>query len=149
MKTLLNYYAPGTLTLSSRKASSKKLYDCFDTPVAADILFNKKKIYGGAIRKRKGFFLFQGTLQGKVIEENRKEIIEGITYKMENLFEFKDFNIDQVIMKEAKKLTKEKYRSDEWNVGRKKTEDRGQKAEKKLDTEIKREKGKKNAGTQN
>jgi lipoate-protein ligase A len=120
MKSLLDSVPPDTIELSRRNKSKQKYYNCFDTPAAADITYKKKKIYGGAIRKRKKHFLFQGTLQEDAILQNKTKVMENAVNLIKSAFsDVKETALPDEIMKEAKKLENEKYRQDAWNYPKK------------------------------
>ena len=51
-------------------AVNEPLMDCFSTPVNMDILYNGKKVLGGALRKFGGKMLYQASLQAEDARSN-------------------------------------------------------------------------------
>ncbi len=98
------------LEILTKSASKSRFYNCFDLPVSADILHRGKKIYGGAIRKKKKGFLFQGTLQGEMILRNKKIITQKTVSLLKDIFpDMEESDIPKDIMEKAEKLAREKY----------------------------------------
>ena len=116
MKSLSSVSKTNHLELVKKNRPLDRHYNCFDTPVIEDILFKDKKVYGGAIRKRKGSFLFHGTIQGSIVK-NRKEIMKTFISSANEYFsKINDFKLSKSMIAQAKKLAKDKYNSDEWNM---------------------------------
>ncbi|MBN1522748.1 MAG: hypothetical protein JW928_09485 [Candidatus Aureabacteria bacterium] len=119
-KAFSEFIPMGDIELTRNQAFRKKLYDCFESPVSGDILLKQKKIYGGALRKKGGAFLFQGTIQEPSLEKASRELMAHITEKLMSLFKnCTEAGFPHGIMQEAEQLARKRYLLDEWNIGKK------------------------------
>ena len=79
---------------------------CFESPALNDILHGRRKICGGAMRRGKEGFLYQGTLYGNFTALSLAH----------SLFASADiFNPDEEVMLLCARLAEEKYGTEGWN----------------------------------
>lgn len=95
---------------------SKPSQACFEHPVCFDLMANGKKILGGAIRKKKGVLLYQGSIQIDKFD-CFKSLIELFVLKFEPLINvsFLKYQLSDLEIKNAENLKKNKYQTSEWN----------------------------------
>ncbi len=102
----------------SRKNSASKESHCFSNPVQYDILVDNKKIVGGAMSRKKGAFLYQGSLQFVKLSDN-ESIIKFQNILLSFLAEELDFDISGINdyskqIKKADMLSVQKYQNGDW-----------------------------------
>ena len=79
---------------------------CFQSPVSDDILHEGRKICGGALRRGRDGFLYQGSLHGDFSPTSLAESLAGSV-----VF----FNPGEELLREAELLETEKYGTEVWN----------------------------------
>ncbi|MFC1484875.1 biotin/lipoate A/B protein ligase family protein [bacterium] len=108
--------------------NNKKLgdYNCFEDPVIFDIMLLDNKIVGGAQKRRKGFFLHQGTISLPEFDINNKNF-EFLYYVGELIkkafeeyfcFRFSEYKFTDHEEKEVRLLWENKYTQNFWNMKR-------------------------------
>ncbi|MBO4556844.1 MAG: lipoate--protein ligase family protein [Elusimicrobiales bacterium] len=90
---------------------------CFSKPVSLDILYNGKKVLGGALRKLGTRMLYQGSFQFPAARQrqyyHRRVITEALGEEFGLCWTVKDFSPD--LIEKTKNLTEEKYTTEKWN----------------------------------
>ena len=90
---------------------------CFSKPVNLDILYNGKKVLGGALRKIGKRMLYQGSFQfpGARKRQNyhRRVITEALAEEFGLCWTIK--NLSEELIERTRQLTEEKYKTKEWN----------------------------------
>jgi lipoate-protein ligase A len=84
-------------------------YNCFASPVRADVMINGRKIAGAAQRRTRRGLLQQGSIQGVVVANGLAERFAGTLSANRNQLE-----IDENILKRARELAEQKYGSHSW-----------------------------------
>lgn len=119
-----SYHRIHTLILNTLRASgvhadfyqsdSKEtsFHACFQQPVPNDIMFNKKKILGGAQLRRKGFLLYQGTLQWQENNPNPNDFLEA--FNQDQMFTLQMFQELEVKLSSYLPDLYDKYQSKRW-----------------------------------
>ena len=79
---------------------------CFQSPVLDDILHDGRKICGGALRRGRDGFLYQGSLHGDFSALSLAKSLDGSV-------DF--FNPGKDLLREAELLETEKYGTEAWN----------------------------------
>ncbi|HBE89120.1 MAG TPA: hypothetical protein DDW67_08285 [Elusimicrobia bacterium] len=97
-------------------AVNAPVMDCFSKPVSLDILYNGKKVLGGALRKFGGRMLYQASLQTEDARtgaaRHEAAIAEGLAAELQADWEKAPLAEDALARAGA--LAEEKYRSAEW-----------------------------------
>jgi lipoate-protein ligase A len=97
-------------------AVSAPAMDCFSKPVPLDILYNGKKVLGGALRKFGGHMLYQASLQTGDARtgaaRHEAAIAEGLSAGLGT--EWEKVPLAEDAGSRAAALAEEKYRSPEW-----------------------------------
>lgn len=101
----------------SSYAINNPVMDCFSKPVSMDILYNGKKVFGGALRKIDDYMLYQASVQ---IEDARNNCIfhaSIITNALSKEFEINwtDIDVSKTQLEKIKELSLSKYKTVEWN----------------------------------
>jgi lipoyl(octanoyl) transferase len=100
---------PGRITRWKRAAVNASGYNCFATPVRADVMIDGRKIAGAAQRRTRHGLLQQGSIQGVVIANDLAEqFARNLSANRCRL------EIDEKILKRAQELAQQKYGSDAW-----------------------------------
>lgn len=106
--------------LNEKTASYKTdnpVMDCFATPVNLDILYNGKKVLGGALRKFGDYMLYQASFQAPDARSNaafhRNTIIKALG--MEFGLSWRSAGFAGPETEKVKALARSKYASGEWN----------------------------------
>jgi len=90
---------------------------CFSKPVTLDILYNDRKVLGGALRKFGKRMLYQGSFQcsgaRRRISFHRRVITEALADQFGLEWQTRQFSKDMLDL--TFKLAREKYRTEEWN----------------------------------
>ncbi|HAH31902.1 MAG TPA: hypothetical protein DCL44_06270 [Elusimicrobia bacterium] len=98
-------------------AVNDPLMDCFSTPVNMDILYNGKKVLGGALRKFGGRMLYQASLQAEDARSNagfhKNTILKA--FGSEFGLNWHAAGADDKTLKGLKNLARTKYFSTAWN----------------------------------
>jgi lipoate-protein ligase A len=103
---------PGRFSASvaaRRAAISNAGYNCFTTPVRADVMINGRKIAGAAQRRTRRGLLHQGSIQGIDIGNDLAERFAQALSA--NCCERK---VDEEILELARKLAHQKYGAESW-----------------------------------
>src|SRR4029077_2310872 len=103
---------PGRFSASvaaRRAAISNAGYNCFTTPVRADVMINGRKIAGAAQRRTRRGLLHQGSIQGIDIGNDLAERFAQALSA--NCYERK---VDEEILELARKLAQQKYGAESW-----------------------------------
>lgn len=79
---------------------------CFQSPVLNDILHDGRKICGGALRRGRDGFLYQGSLHGDFPALSLAKSLDGSVGF---------FNLGGGLLREAELLEREKYGTEQWN----------------------------------
>lgn len=90
---------------------------CFSKPVTLDILYNNKKVLGGALRKTGTKMLYQGSFQfpgARKRQAFHKRVISSALAE-EFKIEWKTAHFSEEMSEELQKLATGKYRTKEWN----------------------------------
>lgn len=85
-------------------------YECFQKPVAGDVVADGRKLAGGAQRRNKSGLLHQGSIAAKIAADQLRRGFEetlGVT--------FEEYNPTDAETALAEKLVGEKYATDAWN----------------------------------
>jgi lipoate-protein ligase A len=94
---------------ASRTGISDAGYNCFTTPVRADVMIDDRKVAGAAQRRTRHGLLQQGSIQGIDIEIGLAERFAQALSA--NCCERK---VDEAILKLARKLAQQKYGTESW-----------------------------------
>jgi len=100
------------------KINSSKESLCFSSPVQYDIMLDKQKIVGGAMSRKKGAFLYQGSLQfvksidNKLIKEIQKLLFSYLAKALD--FEIVGIKDNLQSIKKAEMLSIQKYQNIDW-----------------------------------
>jgi lipoate-protein ligase A len=91
--------------------------DCFSKPVPMDILYNGKKIFGGALRKFDNYMLYQASIQIENARDKCNFHSERIANALSKEFEINwtSFDVSQSQSEKIKELSVLKYKTVEWN----------------------------------
>ncbi len=91
--------------------------DCFAKPVNLDIMYNKKKVLGGALRKFGDYMLYQASFQAPDARSNaafhRDIIIKALG--LEFGLSWRSAIFSELEINKIKNLALSKYRTSEWN----------------------------------
>jgi lipoate-protein ligase A len=91
--------------------------NCFAKPVNMDILYNGKKVLGGALRKFGDHMLYQASFQAPDARKNaalhRNAVIKALGGEFGLLWE--NTGVRPEALARAEQLAAAKYRSPEWN----------------------------------
>ena len=91
--------------------------ECFARPVSLDILYNDKKVLGGALRKLGSRMLYQGSFQypGARKRQNfhRRVIAEALSEEFGISWQERPFTAE--LLDKTEELAAGKYRTDGWN----------------------------------
>lgn len=97
--------------ISNLKSALRGGYECFQAPVAGDVVADDGgKLAGGAQRRGKNGMLHQGSIAAKVTIE---QLVEGFRDVLGA--DFTDYTLTPEETALAEKLTREKYSTDAWN----------------------------------
>jgi len=112
---LLHHAVCSALTLPSSLFSLRSVhrggYECFQNPVAGDVVAaDGAKLAGGAQRRGKNGMLHQGSIAAKV---NAEQLIQGFRDVLRAEFVPYELTTDECAL--AEKLTREKYATGVWN----------------------------------
>ena len=92
------------------------IMECFKKPVDMDLLYNGKKVLGGALRKFSDYMLYQASLQFENarndFEKHSKIITKGLSKKFN--IEFKNFELNKDYYSIINKKKEEKYINKTW-----------------------------------
>jgi len=92
------------------------IMECFKKPVDMDLLYNGKKVLGGALRKFSDYMLYQASLQFENarndFEKHSKIITKGLSKKFN--IEFKNFELNKDYYSIISKKKEEKYINKTW-----------------------------------
>lgn len=91
--------------------------DCFSKPVPMDILYNGKKVFGGALRKFDNYILYQASVQFENARNNSAFHSQIIANALSKEFEINWTSVDisQTQLEKIKELALLKYKTIEWN----------------------------------
>lgn len=97
-------------------AVNTPVMDCFSKPVSLDILYNGKKVLGGALRKFGDHMLYQASLQTEDARtgaaRHEAAIAEGLAAALGT--DWSEAPLADAARERAAALAEEKYRSAEW-----------------------------------
>lgn len=97
--------------LSHLKSTPRGDYECFQNPVAGDVVSNDgAKLAGGAQRLGKSGMLHQGSIAAKVAVEQLTQGFREVLHA-----EFQPYELTENERALAEKLMSEKYSTDTWN----------------------------------
>ena len=98
-------------------AVNDPVMNCFAKPVNMDILYNGKKVLGGALRKFGDYMLYQASFQAPDARQNaqlhRNAVIKALGAEFE--LEWENTAAAPEMLKRAAELAEAKYRSAAWN----------------------------------
>lgn len=91
--------------------------DCFSKPVDKDILYNGKKVLGGALRKLGDYMLYQASFQAPDARSAAKRHKNAIIKALGEEFGLKweSAAIPPEALERTRRVAREKYRADGWN----------------------------------
>ena len=100
-----------------KKNYKKNSHACFSYPVLSDLMYQNQKVLGGAQLRRRGYVLYQGSMQLKELLIDRKDFIENVkdcVMKHFNLrFKYID-DLDSILEQDELNHLNGKYCSKEW-----------------------------------
>jgi lipoate-protein ligase A len=97
--------------LSNLKSTPRGEYECFQNPVAGDVVADDgAKLAGGAQRRGKSGMLHQGSIAAKVTVE---QLTQGFQEVLDAGFQPYELTAEERAL--AEKLMREKYSTDAWN----------------------------------
>lgn len=104
-------WSPGT-------SSPGAVADCFTGPTPMDLVHEDgRKFLGGALRRRKGLGLYQGSLRpegfGVPADRLRRAVLDGLSLEWSATFMPQD--ADDRTLDEVERLRSERYATDDWN----------------------------------
>ncbi|MBI4347958.1 MAG: hypothetical protein HY553_13960, partial [Elusimicrobia bacterium] len=99
-------------------AAAGRPTDCFTGPSPMDLVHEDgRKFLGGALRRKRGVGLYQGSLRPEglfaPVERLRKAILDGLSLEWRTAFMPKE--IDEPTLTAAEALRSERYVRDDWN----------------------------------
>ena len=98
-------------SLATLHAPARGQYECFQNPVAGDVVTDDgAKLAGGAQRRGKNGLLHQGSIAGSVSAE---QLVQGFRQVLRAEFTSYELTAEERAL--AEKLTREKYATDAWN----------------------------------
>jgi lipoate-protein ligase A len=100
---------PGPIATSKHTAVSASGYNCFTSPVRADVMLDGRKIAGAAQRRTRRGLLQQGSIQGFAVNEDLAEkFAQALSTNC------RDFELNEQLLQRARELAHRKYGTDSW-----------------------------------
>jgi len=100
---------PGGIALSNRAALKTSGYNCFASPVRADVMINDRKIAGAAQRRTRRGLLQQGSIQGITL---RNDLPQKFAQALSA--HSSEFEINEEVSQRARELARQKYGTESW-----------------------------------
>jgi len=96
--------------LCDNRAPQRGQYECFQNPVAGDVVADGRKLAGGAQRRSRAGMLHQGSIAASISAE---QLVAG--FRKSLAVEFQPFELSPATQTLAEKLALEKYATAGWN----------------------------------
>jgi lipoyl(octanoyl) transferase len=90
--------------------SPRGQYECFQSPVAGDVVTDGRKLAGGAQRRGKAGMLHQGSILARL---NAEQLVAGFRQVLHA--EFQPYTLTDTEQAAADQLARDKYATDDWN----------------------------------
>ena len=98
-------------------AVNDPVMNCFSKPVSMDILYNGKKVLGGALRKFGDYMLYQASFQAPDAREreslHRNAVIKALGGEFG--LEWENTGVSPAVLARTAELAAAKYRTRQWN----------------------------------
>jgi len=97
------------LRVGTRAAVGASIYNCFASPVRADVIMDGRKIAGAAQRRTRRGLLQQGSIQGFAIKTDlAQKFAQALSASCH------EFEMNEEIFQRAGELAQQKYGTDSW-----------------------------------
>ena len=97
------------LRVETRAAVGASVYNCFASPVRADVMMDGRKIAGAAQRRTRRGLLQQGSIQGFLMKTDlAQKFSQALSASC------REFEITEEIFRRARELAHEKYGTEFW-----------------------------------